>query len=263
LHEKGSGGSSDQNSGVRRLDTNYSTLVWSADGTQLTKSRPPGNDSRRRYLNEVRVNHLLNRCRPPVSTPRLLAIDRPARGLTFEALLGEPLGPKYPTDLTAAHIETMIGLAHAMRSYDPPRRRWMRRVHTERRLALATRLGALDPRAAETLITVARRHHRRLRFGHGDLTARNVLRHGDDVALIDWEWAGLYPTGYDEAFLWFSLQDLHGGRARVEQAASVDEPSFLLSALLVQLWHLQWYVPAEFRPAHLATRDELIGRLLG
>ena len=36
----------------------------------------------------------------------------------------------------------------------------------------------------------------------------------------------------------------------------------LLTALLIQLWHLQWYTPAKFRGRHLRTRDELIARLL-
>jgi len=252
-----------KNPGVRRLETNYSSLVWSADGSQVTKSRPVGNDARRRYENEVRVNRLLNEHRPPVATPRLLAADRRTRGLTFEAFPGEPIGPKYPSDLTPADIDTVLDLARALRRYNPPRRRWMRRLNTERRLGLAARLGVLDPRDADALTALARKHHRRLRFAHGDLVVRNVLRDGTDVALIDWEWAGLYPAGYDDAILWFSLQDLEGGRARVEQAVAVDEVSFLLSTLVIELWHLQWYISAEFRARHVATRDELVHRLLG
>jgi aminoglycoside phosphotransferase (APT) family kinase protein len=156
----------------------------------------------------------------------------------------------------------MLDLGRALRPYNPPRRRWMRRLNTVRRLARATRLGLLDAPEAEALTAVARLHHRRLRFAHGDLVVRNVLRHRDGLALIDWEWAGLYPAGYDEALLWFSLQDLEGGRARVEQAATVDEAAFLLSALVIELWHLQWYVGPEFRARHVATRDELVHRLL-
>ncbi len=248
---------------MRRLDTNYSTLVWSDDGTQLTKSRPAGDDPRRRYRNELRVNRVLNQHPPPVRTPRLLAADRRMRSLTFEALPGEPLGPKYPSNLAPGDVDTMLGLARALRPYDLPRRRWMRRLLTERRLALAARLDLLDAGEAEALADLARTHHRRLRFGHGDLVVRNVLRHGEDVALIDWEWAGLYPAGYDEALLWFSLQDLEGGRLRVERAATVEEPAFLLSALVIELWHLQWYVGAEFRARHLAdAATSSCGRLL-
>ena len=100
-----------------------------------------------------------------------------------------------------------------------------------------------------------------MRFGHGDLTARNVLGSPEGMTLIDWEWAGLYPDGYELAFLWFSLVDVENGRALVEEHVDTEERAFLLSALLIQLWHLQWYVPTEFRDKHLATRDELIVRL--
>jgi aminoglycoside phosphotransferase (APT) family kinase protein len=105
---------------------------------------------------------------------------------------------------------------------------------------------------------MARQFHTTLRFAHGDLTARNVIATDKGPVLIDWEWAGLYPPGYDRAFLWFSLIDIESGRLQVE----VDEPAFLLSALLIQLWHLQWYVPEPFVVKHMATRDELVARLL-
>ncbi len=250
-----------KNPGVR-LETNYSTLVWSADGSHVTKTRPPSHDAVRRFRNELRVNRMLNGHAPPVPTPRLLDSETRTRSLTFAAFSGEPIGPKYPSDLTPADIDTVLDLARTLRRYNPPRRRWMRRLNTEHRLALAARRGVLDARDADALAGSARRHHTRLRLAHGDLVVRNVLRRGADVALIDWEWAGLYPAGYDEAFLWFSLQDQEGGRARVERAVVVDEASFLLSALVIELWHLQWYVPEEFRARHIRTRDELVGRLL-
>lgn len=56
-------------------------------------------------------------------------------------------------------------------------------------------------------------------FAHGDITARNVLRDYDsNLALVNWEWAGIYPVGYDLAFLWFSLAQVPEGRAEVEGA---------------------------------------------
>ena len=248
---------------MRRLETNYSTLVWSEDGSELTKSRPAGSAyTRSRFRNELRVNRLLSAHQPPVPTAALVAHDVHTRSLTFEALAGEPIGPKYPHDLTHAEIDAILGLGRALRPYNPSRR-WLRRIESTRRLALARNIGLLDTRVAPRLIDLARERHRKLRFAHGDLTARNVLRHDDAVALIDWEWAGLYPPGYDAAFFWCSLVDTRGGRARVEQSLDLDEKTFLLSALLVQLWHLQWYVPGEFMKTHLATRDELVDRLCG
>jgi hypothetical protein len=45
---------------------------------------------------------------------------------------------------------------------------------------------------------------------------RNVLVGPDGVVLIDWEWAGLYPEGYEVAFFWYVLADLPNARKTVE-----------------------------------------------
>ena len=247
---------------MRRLETTYSTLVWAPDGSRVTKSRPSGGDARRRFINELRVNRLLTTEKPPVPTPALLAHNVREQSLTFEAFPGSPLGPKYPQDLAAAEIEAILGLGRDLGAYNP-RRRWLRRFNAARRLVMARNAGLIDDDQMPSLMELAQQRHRTLRFAHGDLTARNVLRYGDEIALIDWEWAGLYPPGYDAAFLWFSLGEVSGGRGHVESSVPVDETSFLLCALLIELWHLQWYIPPEFRKPHLATRDELLDRLRG
>jgi hypothetical protein len=247
---------------VRRLETTYSTLVWSPDGSRVTKSRTSGGDARRRFTNELRVNRLLTSAKPPVHTPALLAYDVHEQSLTFEAFPGRPLGPKYPPDLTATEIDAILALARDLEPYNP-RRRWLRRFNGVRRLAMARNAGLLDDNEMAALVDLARQRHRKLRFAHGDVTARNVLSHDRELALIDWEWAGLYPQGYDAAFLWFSLGEVEGARAHIEGSSNVDEKSFLLCALLIELWHLQWYIPPDFLKPHLATRDELLGRLCG
>jgi hypothetical protein len=230
------------------------------DGTLITKTRLPAFDARRRFRNELRVNRLLNAHRPPVRTPPLVACNVQHRQLTFVAVPGQPLGPKYPLELATPDVDAMIGIAHRLRSFNP-RRRWLRRFNSVGRLGLARRGGLLTDAQTIQLVAIANRVHTRLRFGHGDLTARNVLAGPDGMDLIDWEWAGLYPDGYELAFLWFSLADVEHGRARVEAHLDTDERAFLLSALLIQLWHLQWYVPSEFADKHLSTRDDLITRL--
>ncbi len=250
--------------GVRSLQTTYTTLTGSPSGRSVTKTRDRADDARRRFRYELRINQLLRDKPPPVRTPLLLEHDVTRRSLTFEAVPGEPLGPKYPHDLGLGEVDEMLELAECVRGFDPRRRRWFRRLDTGRRLALAHRHGLLTSEQTTLLQQLARRVHVRHRFCHGDITARNVLRDEADGAcvLIDWEWAGLHPAGYDHAFLWFSLVDTPGGRDRVEAAGcGVAEESFLLSALLVQLWHLQWFTPQAFREAHLATRDELLQRL--
>jgi Ser/Thr protein kinase RdoA (MazF antagonist) len=265
---------------VRRLVTTYSTLDWSDDGTVVAKVRPPAPDARRRFRNELRVNRMLVERPPPVPTARLVGHDVQHRRLAFEAVAGEPLGPKYPHRLTTGQVEALVDLAGRLDGYQP-RRQWFRRVDPVRRLRLARRAGLLDDADLEALSPRAHRLRGRLRFAHGDLTARNVLAGGVGAAggvggtggpggdagptLIDWEWAGLHPPGYDLAFLWYSLVELPDARARVERHAlatpGVDEPTFLLGALLVELWHLHWYLPPGHRLRHEATRDELLARL--
>ena len=245
---------------MRRLETTYSTLVWSADGSQVTKSRPPGDYPRRRFKNELRINRLLVAEKPPVFTAALVAHEVQSRSLTFEALPGAPLGPKYAQELAGSDIDAILAMARELERYRP-KRRWLRRIEPARRLALARNIGLLDNRDATALIALTHQRPGRLRFAHGDLTARNVLRGDGDLTLIDWEWAGLYPEAYDAAFLWYSLGEVEGGRGRVERSFIGDTQRLLLSALLIELWHLQWYVPREFEQRHLATRDELIDRL--
>ena len=243
-----------------RLVTTYSTLDWSADGALVSKTRLPASDARRRFRNELRINRLLNAHRPPVPTSPLVAWDVHRRQLTFAAVPGQPLGAKYPLRLAPSDVDAMIGIALRLRAYSP-QRRWLRRFNSQGRLRLARRAGWLTDAQTGQLVALADRVHTRLRFAHGDLTARNVLGCRDGLTLIDWEWAGLYPDGYELAFLWFSLVDVEDGRARVEEHLDADEGAFLLSALLIQLWHLQWYVPSDYRDRHLSTRDDLISRL--
>src|SRR4029077_13246488 len=101
-----------------------------------------------------------------------------------------------------------------------------------------------------------------------DITARNVLRASTGApVLIDWEWAGLYPRGWDLAFLWFSLVDVPGARERVEHLVPrCDQAWFWRSALLIQLLHLSLpgLAPGSpFRARHEHARDELVERITG
>src|SRR5262249_25627226 len=38
-------------------------------------------------------------------------------------------------------------------------------------------------------------------FAHGDLLLRNIVRHGDALAIVDWECAGMHAEGWDAALL--------------------------------------------------------------
>ncbi len=254
----------------RAIVTPKSSVVWSGDGATVTK-RPAGDHIdevlgryRAAVRNEVRVNRLLLDEPPPVLVPRLLAWTGGGRSMTFEAVDGAPLGPKFPTELAPDDVQHLIELAFALDPFQP-RRRWFRRLDVDRRLRHHVRGGLVAAADADAIVRLARDGHVRWRFAHADLTARNVLRRADGrLVLIDWEWAGLYPTGYELAFLWFSLSDIPGGRADVEKVvAGRNEPGFLVSALLIQLLHLHLLQRFDdpFLPTHRATMADLLQRL--
>jgi Phosphotransferase enzyme family len=246
-------------------------VSWSADGLALTKTLVAGavpshlafmlSTPRRAILNELRVNRLLAQVPPPVRVPRLIASSRQGPSITFEAVDGAPLGPKFPESLSPRDVDGLVGVALALQSYHP-RRRWFRRLNIRRRLALHYRSGLISAANAETLEALADGPALKWGFAHGDITARNVLRDTEGrLALIDWEWAGLYPTGYELAFLWFSLVDVPGGRAKVESALPPQfEAGFLLSAAMVDLLHLQMWLhrPNPFGPRHVQALEELL-----
>jgi hypothetical protein len=246
------------------------TVVWSPDGrtverydrlrwTFLGPRHSP-------FERERRVGLLLRRHPPPVPHARLLTVDHRRRALRYAAVDGEPLGPKFPLEAAPGDVADLIALARGLRGYRPPAP-FLRRFDLARRLELAVAAGAVSPAVACEVRRQAADDPPDIVFGHGDITARNVLRDGDGTAvLIDWEWAARYPRPWDLAFLWFTLVDLPDGRAEVEAAVPADEqPWFWRSALLVQLLHLSFF---ERRPdfpflrKHRRLRDELVERVL-
>ena len=250
------------------------TIVWSDDGRTVEKryDRRSWDFYGMRhapFAKEWRVGSLLRRQPPPVPVARLLAADRRRVVLRFEAIEGTVLGPKFPLagDLAGDDVADLVGLALAMRRYRP-HAPFLPRFDLGRRVRRAVTAGDLSPVAAAELTRRAIDDPPVIVFGHGDITARNVMRSSSsgEVVLIDWEWAGRYPRGWDLAFLWFSLVDLPGGRAAVEAAVPPrDLEWFWRSALLVQLLHLtlSGLAPGTpFRPAHERTRDELVERVL-
>jgi hypothetical protein len=262
------------------IRTNLSTIRWSRDGKAVTKRYEPVANAgslgpratilehhypgsgpwARHFAYELRVNQLLARHRPPVPTAGLLGHDRRTLTLEFAAVPGHRLGPKFPLDLTAHDLERLIGFATALRPYRH-RPRWLRRLPIQRRLRRAREVGLLTGTAYDGLRQMASRAPIRWVFAHADVNPSNVVSGGEGAYLLDWEWAGLYPDGYDLAFLWFVLADLPEARSVVERRIRSDPMVFWLCALLVELLHLEWF-HGEFRPRHEATRDALVARLL-
>jgi len=250
--------------GAWSLALSKAKLTWSADASTVTKTSVPHlvippwagllGTPRQAALNELRVNRLLHHVPPPVAVPALVRWSRREPSMTFEAVDGVPLGPKFPSSLADAEVHDLVEMALAMDHYRP-RRRWFRRLRVDARLRLHQRSGLLSEADAQTLDRLARSPDVKWHFAHGDITARNVLRDRDRrPVLIDWEWAGLYPAGYELAFLWSSLVNIPSGRAQAGAAVPAhSEGGFLLSATMVHLLHLQMW---RARPHALAARFE-------
>jgi hypothetical protein len=256
---------------VRAIRGSGCTIAWTDDGRHVAKQYDAMSwwflDHRHEpFERERRVGTLLRRQPPPVQVAHLVRAERRRRTLYFEAIDGAAFGPKFPLALPDTDVDALVGVARAMRRYRP-RAAFARRFDPARRVQRAVRDGLLSSAEASALSTVFATDPPGIAFGHGDITARNVLRSpcGAPV-LIDWEWAGLYPRQWDLAFLWFSLLDVPGARARVErQVSRADEAWFWRSALLVQLLHLslRGLAPgSEFRAKHERGRDELLERVL-
>lgn len=248
-----------------------SWVTWSLDRSSVTKRF----DAHRhywggpRYSYERRVNELLNRQPPPVSYAPLLAAHRRSRSLVFTAVDGDPLGEKFPLELCNEDVDGLARLANTMDRYRPVGARFVRRFDLARRVRRAVAVDALTPAQAEGLLVRCRDDRPEYAFAHGDITARNVVRRRSDgeLVLIDWEWFGRYPRGWELAFVWFTVIDSPGARARVEtKVPEADQAWFWRSALLIQTLHLELpgLAPGSpFRPNHLRTRDELVDRVLG
>lgn len=259
---------------VRSVRGSGCTLVWSPDGRTVEKrydrrSWPFLGVRHDPWDVERRVGWLLRRHPPPVPVASLVGADRRRLALRFEAVDGMPLGPKfpYPSDLADGDVADLVAVALAMRSYRPPAP-FAGRFDLTRRLRRAVAGGVVGADVGTAIARQAADDPPVIAFAHGDITARNVLRSSvtGEAVLIDWEWAGRYPRGWDLAFVWFSLIDVSGARALVETAVPPDDEAwFWRSALLIQALHLGMWVGWDglpFRAAHERARDELVERVL-
>lgn len=251
----------------RELRTSHAELRWNEDGTTIAKRLVRASDGTllwtdaRRFRNEGRINRLLLAAPPPVPTPALLDADRRGGSLTFAAVAGAPLGPKYPELLSHDELSDLIGLTCALRPYNP-HRRWLRRFAAGRRLR--THVAEGDLTAAQAAHVRRRTEGVALCFAHGDVTARNVIAGPDGLVLIDWEWAGVFPAGWDLAVLWFTLAHAPGGRDAVVAAMPAALcASFWVSVTYVHLLHLHlWHrTGAPFIERHRATLAGVLDRL--
>lgn len=125
-------GMSEEPTGGWSLNLGKAKLTWSADALTVTKTAVPHlsiahwahllGTPRQAALNELRVNQLLRDVPPPVAVPALVRSNRRQPSMTFEAVDGVPLGPKFPSWLSGAEVEGLV----AARTPSSPgmRKRW-------------------------------------------------------------------------------------------------------------------------------------------
>jgi hypothetical protein len=231
--------------GHPRAVTYRSLVTRTADGTAVIKQvageeRLPLLPSRwESFTNERRIGLLLAKTAPPVPVPRLLSSDLHTGVLVFEAIDGHPLGPKRPHRLAGCDLDRALAVADTLASFTP-REDWFHKLPVREHIDHHRRHGRLSDSEARSLVRLVDKGPVRWSFAHGDLSPRNILKRPDgSVVVIDWERAGLYPVGYDHAFLWYTTGAVPDARRRIEAAVPPnDQTGFLLSALLITLIHM-------------------------
>jgi len=172
---------------------------------------------------EVALYRAFQRDPLPVTAPRLVAADHGV--LVIECLAGAPMAtrrhPEAPLsrETLQAFVELRARLAawRGQPPADPPpprvRSRMRERLLEDPTAPMAwiregigtcARRGILDAGVARRLDD-AIAEHAPVAFGHGDLLLRNVLGQGTQIALVDWECAGLHIYDWDLALLWSQL----------------------------------------------------------
>jgi len=176
---------------------------------------------------EIAIYRAFAAAPPPLRVPRLLAADEARGVLILERVPGAPLAthrrPRVPP--SAADAAALVELRRRIAAWpgplppEPPRSPRAARQIAARLLedpsaprawfhagvARCAALGLLPADAARA-IDAALAAHPAVAPSHGDLLLRNVIRDGDQLALVDWECAGLHLEDWDLALLWIQLE---------------------------------------------------------
>ncbi|MFF0489768.1 phosphotransferase [Nocardia sp. NPDC004068] len=154
-----------------------------------------------KWQHEIRVYRLFRHTPPPVRTPELLFTDD-ERLMVLSWLDGTPLdSERYPQrTLTPAEIDAVLAGIATFTHWHPPAGALdvmfdysdrFRRYHAAGYLSDAD-AAALE-QLLNTLVAAAEPNH-------GDLLASNILMDKQgEIALLDWEFTGLFLPGFDLA----------------------------------------------------------------
>ncbi|GIH73033.1 phosphotransferase family protein [Sphaerimonospora thailandensis] len=220
---------------------------------------------RDKFDREVGMYRAFTRHAPPVRVPRLVDADAPAGVLVLERLTGRrladdryPAGPVPADDITAV-LDAVASLAR----WEPPMplSGWDYRERVERDY----RAGLLDDDDHRALAVLLAQAGSRRCFAHGDLLPSNVRLLADSgepgqVALLDWEFAGLYLPGFDLALLWVLLGAVSPARHLIDTRIAAADPqtraAFTVNQALVFTRELRIHheaSPGRWRERRLST----------
>lgn len=210
--------------GGRRL------LTWHDDGTFV---KQPANGARADFRYEARILRMLESKTPSVDFPKFVHLKDDE--IRMSAVDGTPVGPKFPSVLSADRIDQLVEVASGLKSYEPPRVR-LRTYNPVARWAW--RIGETSLGTRTAISELLAQWQPTMAFAHGDFIPRNMIDNAGTIALVDWEFAGWYPIGYDLATLWLVTGEVPGARERIESNVGQESSSFWFGAYVASVSYL-------------------------
>ncbi len=170
---------------------------------------------------------------PSVGFPRFVHVNDDE--LRMSALEGTSVGAKFPSVIATNRIDQLAAVASGLTSYVPPRVR-LRTYNPVARWAWRIGETALGTRTViKDLLT---QWQPKMSFAHGDFIPRNMLNCAGRIALVDWEFAGWYPIGFDLATLWLVTGEASGAREHIETHVGHESRSFWFGAYIASVAYL-------------------------
>ncbi len=179
---------------------------------------------RRRFVHEITFYRNAGVELPPVSVPQLLRVASDGTAMLLEHISGKPLAVSRHRSkpIAAGRLNLCLEALSALASWRPG---WLGSVDensSEKLVMKAEKYaarGTLTSADVAAIVKLIGRVGRKRQVAHGDMIPTNCLFHGNQLFLIDWEYAGLHLPAYDLAMLWVVL---HHRRDREAIAASAQ-----------------------------------------
>jgi hypothetical protein len=230
-------------------------LQGTLDGSAVVAKVLTSSDDewRTTFAREVAAYNIFATARPPAVVPRMHVADADARVLVIDLIDGLPASEeRYPRDIPPATVDMIIAALTQLRAWSPPPGAFTRIYDYAARFDRYANLGIIEPRDLAALTGLLERPGDAWEFAHGDAVPANILLpKPGGVALIDWEFAGMYLPAYDLALLRVMLADVGDARRRIETAG--DSPGFWINIAAVLIREIRLH---RDKPARLAILED-------